>query len=90
MTWSLQGVTLASSTRSDTPGTQQPDVLGMTAPYTFLLAIMPLADCAVLARHLISSTAQLEAWSSKRHRIGGAVQLGTMMQAYGARWVRGV
>jgi hypothetical protein len=59
----------------------------MTDPYAFPRDIMPLADCAALAAHLITSTAQLEAWSTKPQRIGGPAQVVTIAQADGARWV---
>lgn len=58
----------------------------MVEPHTFPFAIMPMADCATLAEHLITSTAQLEAWSSARQQTGGTVQLVTITQADGARW----
>jgi hypothetical protein len=58
----------------------------MTDPYAFPFDIMPLADCAALAAHLITSTAQLEAWSTKLQRIGGPVQVVTITQADGVRW----
>ncbi len=57
----------------------------MTNPYYFPFDIMPLQDCADLAVHLITSTAQLETWSTKRQNIGGPVQLVTITQADGAR-----
>jgi hypothetical protein len=50
--------------------------------------IMPLPDCAVFASQLISSTAQLEAWSTRGQRIMGPVQVVTITQADGVRRVR--
>ena len=58
-------------------------VRAMVEPYTFPCDIMPLADCAALAAHLITSTAQLEASSTKPQRTGGPVQLVTITQAAG-------
>lgn len=60
-------------------------VRAMVEPYSFPFSIMPLADCGALAAHLITSTAQLEAWSTKPQRIGGPAQLVTITQAAGAR-----
>jgi hypothetical protein len=59
----------------------------MVEPYCFPFGIMPLQDCALFAEHLITSTAQLEAWSTKRQRVGGPVQLVTITQTGGVRWV---
>ncbi len=60
-------------------------VLGMVQPYTFPFDIMPLADCAALAAHLIPSSARLEAWSAKPQRIVGVVQMVAITQADGVR-----
>jgi hypothetical protein len=64
-------------------------VRSIVEPYTFPFDIMPLVDCAALASHLITSTARLETWSSKRQRIGGPVKAVTITQADGAQWSNG-
>lgn len=58
---------------------------GVVEPYTFPFDIMPLADCADLAAHVITSTAQLETWSRKPQQVGGVAQVVTITQAAGAR-----
>lgn len=65
-----------------------PGVRAMVEPYSFPFDIMPLQDCADLAAHLISSTAQLEAWSSKPQRIGGPVDVVAITHITGVNWVR--
>lgn len=61
----------------------------MVEPYTFPFDIVALADPAALAAHLITNTAQLEAWSTRRQHLGGPVPVVTRTQAHGARWATG-
>jgi hypothetical protein len=77
----LPGKSFFAAYWGDTAG-----VRGMVDPYEFPFDIMPLQDAATLAAHLITSTAQLEAWSTKRQSVGGPVQLVIMTQSGGGSW----
>lgn len=60
----------------------------MIDPYVFPFRFMPLPSCIELAEFVIAGTSRLEGFSTSRQRVGGPVDVVTITQAEGVRWVR--
>lgn len=60
----------------------------MIEPYEFPFRFMPLQSCVELAEFVIAGTSRLEGWSESPQRVGGLVDVVTITQADGVRWVR--